>query len=94
MLEFYYENIFRLHFLANPILNTNQTNQIGEKENRYPLFYQTLLHTYTPFHSLIEKHHCDENHLPKKDLPYKLVHLQLSMQDVDQRSPTNANQPG
>src|SRR5215831_18919297 len=78
------ENIFHSHFSTSLNSSTNYKDRIEEKENHCQLFYQIPLHNCIPFHSSGEMLRCGENHLLKKDHPYMLVQMQLSMQDVDQ----------
>src|SRR5678815_2102491 len=84
MSEFCCENIFHSHFLTVPTSDTNHIGQTARKEN-YCGFYLTLLHNYTPIHSLIERRRCDENHPLKINRPYMLVLKKLSMRGADQQ---------
>src|SRR5450432_638594 len=82
-----------LHFSVIPAEHTSHTNQIAEKEIRCLLYDPLPVQKNIPFHSLIEMHHCDENHRPKINRSYKLVLKMLSMPGADLQSlPMPANQ--
>src|ERR1043165_5147258 len=64
MLVIHYENIFHLHFSKNPNSNTNHKDHIEKTESCCFLFH-VRINKNIQNHNSTERHHCDENRLPK-----------------------------